>query len=124
MSPQVKTEGGGMMDKYQDLARELKKLWVMNLNVIPIVITRLCTVTKGLVQGVKDLGIRGRVETIQRKGLLKSIRILGRVLETWGGSLQRDSNGKPSANTSVNNILWLKTMPLKLNIEGPSKQSQ
>ena len=51
-------------DKYLDLARELKKLWNMKLTVIPIVIGALSTVTKGLVQGMEDLEIRGWVETI------------------------------------------------------------
>ena len=33
-------------DKYQDLARELKKLWNMKVTVIPIIIVVLGTVTK------------------------------------------------------------------------------
>ena len=36
---------------------------------IPIVIGALCTVTKGLIKGLEDLGIRGRVETIQTTAL-------------------------------------------------------
>ena len=36
----------------------------------PIVIGALGTVTKGLVQGLKDLEITGRVETIQTTALL------------------------------------------------------
>ena len=46
-------------------ARESKKkLWNMRVVVIPIIIVALCTVTKGLEQGLGDLEIRGRVETI------------------------------------------------------------
>ena len=45
-------------DKYLDLARELKKLWNMKVTIVPIVIT------KGLLQGLEDLEIGGRVETI------------------------------------------------------------
>ena len=45
--------------KYLDLARELKILWNMKVTVIPIVIGALDTVTKGLVQELKDLEIRG-----------------------------------------------------------------
>ena len=51
-------------DKYLDLAKELKKLWNMKVTVIPIVIGALGTVTKGLVQGLENLEIRGRVEII------------------------------------------------------------
>ena len=53
----------------------------MKVTVIPIVIGALGTITKVLVQGLEDLKIIGRVETIQTTALLKSARILRRVLE-------------------------------------------
>ena len=71
-------------DKYLDLARELKKLWNMKVTIIPIVICAFGTVTKGLLKGLEDLELGGRVETIQTTALLKTARILRRVLETWG----------------------------------------
>ena len=71
-------------DKYLNLTRELKKLWNMKVTIIPIVIGALGTVTKGLVQGLEDLEIKGWVKTIQTIALLRSARILRRVLETWG----------------------------------------
>ena len=51
-------------DKYHDLARELKKLWNMKVTVIAIVIGAFGTVTKGLLKGLDDLEVGGRVETI------------------------------------------------------------
>ena len=54
---------------------------------IPFVIGVLGTVTKELVQGLKDLEIRGREETIQTTALLRSARILRRVLEIFGSFL-------------------------------------
>ena len=51
------------------------------MTVIPIVISVLSTVTKGLSKGLENLEIRGRVETIQKKALLRSARILRKVLE-------------------------------------------
>ena len=54
----------------------------MKVTVIPIVIGALGTVTKGLVKGLEDLEIKGRVETIQTTLLLRSARILRKVLET------------------------------------------
>ena len=42
-------------DKYLDLARELKKLWNMQVTIIPIVIGAFGTVTKGLLKGLEDL---------------------------------------------------------------------
>ena len=71
-------------DKYQELDRDLKKVWNMKVTIIPIVNGALGTVTKGLIQRLKDLEIRRRKETIQTTALLKSARILRRVLETWG----------------------------------------
>ena len=41
-------------DRYLDLARELKKLWNMQVTIIPIVIGAFGTVTKGLLKGLKD----------------------------------------------------------------------
>ena len=45
------------------------------------------TVTKGLVKGLEDLEVGRRVETIQTTALLRTAKILGRVLETWGDLL-------------------------------------
>ena len=74
-------------DKYLDLARELKKLWNMNVTIVPIVIAALGTVTKGLLKGLEDYEVSGLVETIQTTALLRTARILKRVLETWGDLL-------------------------------------
>ena len=69
-------------DKYLDLARELIKLWNMQVTIIPIVIGAFGTVTKGLLKGLEDLEVAGRVETIQTTALLRTARIIRRVLET------------------------------------------
>ena len=69
-------------DNYLDLARELKKLWNMQVTIIPIVIGAFGTVTKGLLKGLEDLEVGRRVETIQTTALLRTARILRRVLET------------------------------------------
>ena len=74
-------------DKYLDLARELKKLWNMKVTIVPIVIGTFGTITKGLFKGLEDLEVGGRVETIQVTALLRTARILRRVLETWGDLL-------------------------------------
>ena len=66
-------------DKYLELARELKKLWNMKVTIVPIVIGALGTIAKGLLKGLKDLEVGGRVETIQTTALLRMAR---RVLET------------------------------------------
>ena len=63
-------------NKYLDLARELKKLWNMKVTIVPIVIDALGTITKGLLKGLEDLEVGGRVETIQTTALLRTARIL------------------------------------------------
>ena len=69
-------------NKYLDLARELKKLWNMKVTIVTIVIGALGTITKGLLKGLEDLEVDGRVEAIQMTVLLKTARMLGRVVET------------------------------------------
>ena len=74
-------------DKYLDIARGLKKLWNMKVTIVPIVIGAFGTVTEGLLKDMEDLEVGERVETIQTTALLKTARILKRVLETWGDLL-------------------------------------
>ena len=69
-------------DKYYDLARELKELWNMKVTIVLIVIGAFGTVTEGLLKGLDDLEVGGRVETIQMTALSKTARIPRRVLET------------------------------------------
>ena len=52
------------------------------MTVIQIVIGAFGTVAKGLVKDLEELEIRIRVETIQTTAMLRSARILRRVLET------------------------------------------
>ena len=54
-------------DEYHDLARELKKRWNIKVTIIPIVIGAFDTVTKGLLKGLEDLEVGGRVETSKRQ---------------------------------------------------------
>ena len=54
----------------------------MKMKIIPIVIGAFGTVTKGLLKGLEDLEVGDREETIPTTGLLRTARILRRVLET------------------------------------------
>ena len=64
------------------LLENLEKLWNMKVTIVPIVIGALGTVTKGLLKGLEDLEVGGRMETIQTTAMLRTARIMGRVLET------------------------------------------
>ena len=59
----------------------------MKVTIVPIVIGASGTITKVLLKGLEDLEVGGRVETIQTTTLLRTARILGRVMETWGDLL-------------------------------------
>ena len=59
----------------------------MKLTIVPIVIGAFGTITKGLLKGLEDLEVGGRVETIQITALLRTARILRRVPQTWGDLL-------------------------------------
>ena len=52
------------------------------MTIIPIMIGALGIATEGLLKELEDLEIRGRVETNQTTTLLRTVRILRRVLET------------------------------------------
>ena len=59
----------------------------MKVTIVPIAISALGTITKGLLKGLEDLEVGGRVETIQTTALLRTAKIPRRVLETWGDLL-------------------------------------
>ena len=66
----------------------------MKVTIIPIVIGAFGTVTKGLLKDMEDLEVGEQVETIQTTALLKTARILRRVLECWGDLLSLNLQGK------------------------------
>ena len=75
------------MERETTLQKSWKKtkkqqLWNNKVTVIAIIIGALSTVNKGLILGLEDLEIRGRVETIQTTALLRSVRLPRKVLET------------------------------------------
>ena len=69
-------------NKNLDLARELKYLRNMKVKVIPVVIGGLGTIPKVLVKGLEDFEIKEQMEINQSRALLRSARILGRMLGT------------------------------------------
>ena len=76
----IKLKESEKKNKHLDLASELKKLWNMEVTVIPIVNGALGTVTEGLIKGLEDLEIRGRVDISQN--IEKSLEDLRRLVVT------------------------------------------
>ena len=54
------------IEKHQDLAREVQKLWNMRTKVIPIIIGALGTTPKKLSKRLDDLGIGTRIVELQK----------------------------------------------------------
>ncbi len=69
------------VNKYQDLKRELQKLWNMSVKVVPIVFGALGTPPKDIKKRVKEPGIEATIEEMQKTVTLHTARILRKVLE-------------------------------------------
>ena len=76
----VKIKESKKIDKYWDLARELKSC--LNMRVTVIAVGVLGTVPKDLEGGLEEFEVRGRIKTIQITALLRTVRILRRILAT------------------------------------------
>ena len=60
-----------------------KRLWYMRVTMIPNITGTFGTVSKDLKRGLEEMEIGEQTELIQIIELLRSSRILKRVLETW-----------------------------------------
>ena len=71
------------INKYVDLARELRKLWKMKVKVIPTDAGAFGTVPKTLEKELEEYKISRRIETIQTSALQRWVKIIKSVLESW-----------------------------------------
>ena len=71
------------LEKYQDLVREVQKMWGVRTKVIPIVVGGLGTIPLRLKENLKTIGVDTSIELIQRSVLLGSARILRKVLKMY-----------------------------------------
>ena len=69
------------MKGYDDLRRELKKIWDIPVKVIPVVVGALGRTPKKLKQQLSDMGIETRIVELRKTTILYSARILRNVLE-------------------------------------------
>ena len=69
----------------------------MKVTIVPNAIGAFGAVTKVLLKSQGDLEVGGRVETIQTTSLVKTARILRRVLETWGDLLSLNPQWKTTS---------------------------
>ena len=69
------------IEKYQDLERELQKIWIVKVKVIPLVVGSLGSIPKQFVNRLKQIGITVRTAQVQKTVLLATSRLLRKVLE-------------------------------------------
>ncbi len=69
------------IQKYQDLARELCKIWQVKVKVVPVVVGALGTIPKALEKHLEEIGTNVRVDLLQKAVLLGTARILRKTLE-------------------------------------------
>ena len=71
------------VEKYQDLKREVARIWSMRkVEVIPVVVGALGMITKNLDKWIEKIGIKIKAEHIRKTTILGTARILRKVLET------------------------------------------
>ncbi|XP_068704337.1 uncharacterized protein [Montipora foliosa] len=70
------------VEKYQNSKREIGRLWKLKIvELAPVVIGALGSVTKGFDRWIERLGILFNVGVMQKTALLGTARILRKVLE-------------------------------------------
>ena len=69
------------IEKYDELKREVERLWKVKAKVIPIVLGTLGTVTRSLSNYIKEIGLKTQIKLIQKSVLLGTARVLRKVLE-------------------------------------------
>ena len=60
-------------EKYQDLAREIKRIWKSRTNVVPVVVDTLGSVSKKLAGHSEQLGNKSRTKTMPKSALRTQI---------------------------------------------------
>ena len=68
------------IEKYQDLGKELQKIWNVKVKIIPLVVGSLGAIPKQFGNRLKLIGITVEEEQVQKKALLGVARILRKVL--------------------------------------------
>ena len=95
----------------------------MKAMVIRIIIGALGTVIKWLEKRLKDLEVRGCVKTIQTTALLRSDRILKKVLEIGVTCCHSDSSERPLSNADVKNSQGIKIINGSTNLSRTTRPS-
>ena len=69
------------IEKYQDLRRELQKIWNARVKIIPLTMGSLGAIPKQFGNRLKENGVTEEIGQVQKTVLLGKARILRKVLE-------------------------------------------
>ena len=69
------------IEKYQDLGRDLQKIWNVKVKIIPLVVGSLGAIPKQFGNRLKKIGIIAGTAQVQKTVLLGTARILRKVFE-------------------------------------------
>ena len=69
------------IEEYQDLGRELQKIWNLKMKIIPLVVGSLGAISKQFGNRLKQIGITAGTAQVQKTVVLGTARILRKVLE-------------------------------------------
>ena len=69
------------IEKYQELGRELQKIWNVKVRIIPLVVSSLGAIPKKFGNRLKQIGITAGTAQVQKTVLLERARTLRNVLE-------------------------------------------
>ena len=69
------------IEKHQDLGRESQKIWNVKVKIIPSVVGSLSAITEQFSNRLKQIGITAGTAQVQKTVLLRTARILRKVLE-------------------------------------------
>ena len=68
------------IEKYQDLRRNLQKIWNVRVKIIPLVVGSLGAIPKEFANRLKEISVTAEIGPIQKTVLLGTARILRKVL--------------------------------------------
>ena len=72
------------IEKYLNLARELKKMWNTKVTVVLFVVAALGTPAKALEKRLKTIGIETKITELQKTVLIHTSRVLQKFTEVRG----------------------------------------
>ena len=69
------------IEKYQDLRRELQKIWNLKVKIIPLAVGSLGAIPKQFGNSLKQIGITAGTAQVEKTVLFGTARILRKFLE-------------------------------------------